>query len=141
MKILCRTLFDITKTNVSNRRKLMDVPSPEFTKQRNQQSNFETILQIISLRSQPENITSPEIEKTNLENWGTGYKNQDSYSWVFTFEIVHNAVFNNGSNELGNLYSDCEGVPMILGLDEFKELQNTINTTGPFTNIKFEIQK
>lgn len=118
----------------------MDAPSPEIIKQRNQQSNFETLLQIISLRSQPENITIPEIEKTNLKSWGDGYKKQDVPSWIFTFEIIHNAVFNNGSNELGNLYSDCEGVPMILGLDEFKELENTLTTSGSFTNIKFEIE-
>lgn len=60
IEIKCSTIFDITKTNISNRRQhLSEISDVNLTKMRSQQSNFETILQIVSLRSQPENISNP----------------------------------------------------------------------------------
>jgi len=58
LKIRCYTLFDISKTGVTNRRNSNN-PDPKWQKQRNTQCNFDTILQVASLRSQPENITDP----------------------------------------------------------------------------------
>ena len=56
--ISCYTLFDITQTNVLNRhRPDMD---KEWLHKRNTQSNFDTIQQAISLRSQPEIVRTPE---------------------------------------------------------------------------------
>lgn len=126
MIVLCRTLFDITKTNVSNRRKTMDIVSSEIIKQRNQQSNYETVIQVISLRALPENISEPKVTKMVDKNVNC---------WEFQFEVLQNSVFNDGDNELGNLYTDCNGVPMIVGLDESKNLTPILNKD----NIYFEI--
>lgn len=112
----------------------MDVIGPEIIKQRNQQSNYETIIQIISLRALPENISEPKIIKTKLNEWGKS-DNGSTNCWEFQFEILQNAVFNDGNNELGNLYKDCVGVPMIVGLSEYDGLEPTLGND----NIYFEI--
>ena len=136
MILLCRTLFDITKTNVSNRRKTMDMITSEIIKQRNQQSNYETIIQIISLRSLPENISEPKIIQTNLRTFGIS-TNCDVKCWEFEFEVLQNSVFSDGSNELAKLYHDCLDVPMIIGLEEMKDLTPALS----YNNIYFEIIK
>ena len=64
-KIRCYTLFNITKTGITNRRnssKLGPDKDKEWEKLRNTQCNFDTLIQVISLRSQPENITDPVQE-------------------------------------------------------------------------------
>lgn len=107
----------------------MDIVSPEIIKQRNQQSNYETVIQVISLRALPENISEPKIT--------TKFKISDNNvkCWEFQFEVLQNSVFHDGTNELGNLYTDCNGVPMIIGLDESENLTPILNRD----NIYFEI--
>lgn len=145
MKIRCTTLFDITKTNVSNRRKNLEISNNTLqNKERNQQSNFETILQVISLRSQPENITDPEKIQLNLEKdarWGKKYKSKNKiFGWTFTFTINHSNVFNLNDDKLGNLLLDCNDVPMITKLEEFENIHNTLSTHIDNCNIYFEIE-
>ena len=135
MKIKCVTLFDITKTGASRRQ--------IATKDANQQINFETILQIISMRCQPENITSPKrivIDKKDAR-WGEKYlvETQNILAWEFFFDVYHREVFNDGENKLGNLYSDSNEVPMIVNLDETSRLSSKINTSGELKNIHYEI--
>lgn len=137
MKIKCSTLFDITKTNISSRRQLLESNNKELEKQRNQQSNFETILQIISMRSQPEDITDPVMEIVSGSKFLLK-KNKVS-SWSFTFTVNHNSVFNDGYTELGNLFADCNGVPMIIGLNEQNLSSNTLISTEMEKNIFFEV--
>lgn len=143
MKLRCTTLFDITKTNVSNRRQHLELDQ-NISKQRNQQSNLETILQIISLRSQPENITDPEIMHIKLDKdprWGENYKSKSKIPcWSFTFTVNHSKVFASLDNDLEYLLQDCNGVPMITQLDEFKDLQNKLSIESEDRNIFFEIE-
>lgn len=142
MKIRCLTLFDITKTNVSNRRHLLsETVDPNLIKQRNQQSNFETLLQIIGLRSQPEDITDPVITKTKLDKkiWGSKYKS-NSAVWSFSFTIQHPVVYSNEHDSLGNLYMDCDGVPMIINLEETAELNSKLSSSIYEKNIHFQIE-
>lgn len=140
MKIRCITLFDITKTNISNRRKLLDHNSdPNLDKERNQQSNFETILQVISMRSQPEDITDPVKKTAEKPVWGSKIKIKQSMFWQFEFSVSQSAVFTDNGNVLGKLISDCEGVPMISNLDEMKNLGRTLSTTTEYRNIHFEV--
>jgi hypothetical protein len=116
---------------------------------RNQQTNFETILQIVNLRSQPENITDSvcEIVKTaDLQNskFGGEYlkktaKQKTVNIWSFAFSVEHPSVFDNGLDQLGNLLSDCEQVPMIVNLNESVELPAQLNITDQLRNIYFEI--
>ena len=58
--ITCHTLFDITATGVVNRhRPVEDEEMHAWLYKRNTQCNFDTVLQAISLRSQPEIISAP----------------------------------------------------------------------------------
>jgi len=144
MRIKCQTLFDITRTNVSNRRQLLGEPDQQnLVKQRNQQSNFETILQIIGLRCQPENITDPIKRAIKMDSniWGTNYKSKVSINcWIFTFEVQQPIIYQNELGPLGNLYVDCEGVPMIMNLDEWNQIESVISSSKQTKNIHFEIE-
>lgn len=143
MKIRCTTLFDITKTNISNRRRELDVDH-HMSKERSQQSNFETLLQVISLRSQPEDISDPEKISINLgtdDRWGKMYKAKNKISaWTFSFTVNATMVFATNEHKLGHLLSDCNGVPMIMKLDEWERVHNLLTTEGNYRNVYFEIE-
>jgi hypothetical protein len=140
-RLACYTLFDITQTGVLNRaRPAVDVTNVnDWVQQRNTQCNFDTIIQIISLRGQPEVVTSPKKIKVDSEHkFGNLYKDLDNYNcWTFDFEIHHSSVFENGIEELGALYKDCQGVPMILCNTEYPKLANFLDTTNSMKNIYF----
>jgi hypothetical protein len=60
-RIACYTLFDITKTGILNRARPADDVTDFnlWSDQRASQCNLDTLLQVISLRSQPDNSTIP----------------------------------------------------------------------------------
>jgi hypothetical protein len=147
-KLKCYTLFDITKTGNIHRKPPIN-GTPEQTKRwektRNTQANFDTIIQVVSLRSQPEDITDP-IEEIiifdgELDMFGFLFDNDDmAHScWSFEFTIPHNKVFDDGVNELGYLYNDCNGVPMIKVGTEWEKLPNFLDSTPELKNIHFEV--
>jgi hypothetical protein len=87
---------------------------------RNQQRNWETLNQLISLRTQVfdvEPVTGPEGQ------------------WCFEFSVEHGEVYN---TDLSGLVTECAGVPMLTGLTETLTTQYTLVTTGPDQNIWFE---
>jgi len=143
MRIRCSTLFDITKTGIGRRQAATIEDTIKYNKARSQQINFETILQIISMRCQPEQITDPQ--KTEIipteQYWGLLYCDIKSKipQWEFTFVVEQKEVFFNGIHELGNLYSDADGVPMIIKLEECNKLQAQINISKELKNINFEV--
>ena len=143
MKIKCHTLFDVTKTNVNSRRQGYDGENTVLEHQRGQQSNFETVLQIVSMRGQPEDISDPEKSMESLaksKKWGTTYTNKTKVPvWEFTFVVDQPAVFNDGISEIGNLVKDSHGIPIVIGLDEWSKISNTIDTTVELRNIYFEV--
>ena len=152
MRIKCYTLYDITQTNVNFRKKNTEIVPEDEMKKRSQQSNFETILQIINMRSQPEEISESELTVINiddLKNFNFGYLYEKSYNktiskinvWSFTFSVDHADVFNNGINDLGSLSDDCNQVPMILKLEETFKLSNQMNISDEQRNIYFEVLK
>lgn len=114
MRIHCWTLFDITVTGVRNNSyrnripfvdqagyKINDVD--DWNKSRNQQRNWETLNQLISLRTLPIDIEQPHREGNR---------------WIFSFEIENPETLTDGLDPLGALKIDCKNVPMITGLDE-----------------------
>jgi hypothetical protein len=147
MKIRCYTLFDITETGVNSRRRHLETQfdGNMFDKQRNQQRNLETILQIISMRSQPEAHSIPTIMKAQFSdssNWGYVYAKQKiktATCWSFDFDINNVSVFDNGIESFGSLSQDCQGVPMITGLDELVKLPMNLDTSQELRNIYFEV--
>lgn len=144
--ITCYTLFDITSTGVLNRAKpTVDADEMEWIKKRNTQCNYDTILQLISLRSQPEILTVPELIKINFNDFDKfGFlfeqeENEEYNCWHFKFEINHASVFNDGISELGGLYTDCDQVPMLKVNTEWNKLPMMLDTSDELRNIYFEI--
>lgn len=141
--LTCYTLFDITQTGVLNRQRPVDQDNTDWIYKRNTQSNFDTILQAISLRSQPDVIRNPkkiEIIFEKFTNFGFLYEDESKVNcWSFDFTVHHSSVFNDGINELGALYSDCHNVPMIKCGTEWEKLSSMLDTSDELRNIYFEV--
>jgi len=143
-KVSCYTLFDITQTGVVNRSKPSTIEDQElWLFKRNTQCNFDTILQVVSLRSQPEDISVPKSQKINLsefENFGFLLEDDEEMNcWSFSFTIQHPSVFYDGISELGSLYSDCEGVPMIKTNTAWDKLPSFLDSSDELRNIYFKV--
>lgn len=142
-RIKCYTLFDITSTGVRQRNKVPDgVDIEKFMYQRNTQNNLDTILQVISLRSQPEIISNPNLIKIDLaifEGFGFMYDDENVPVWCFEFDVHHASVFNDGFDNLGYLHNDCDGIPMIKCGTEYQKLSNFLDTNIETKNIYFEL--
>ena len=146
--ITCYTLFDITPTGVMNRsRPVTDEDLIPWLYKRNTQCNFDTVLQAISLRSQPEIIRMPEktqIRFDEFTDFGFLFEQQEDelYNcWSFDFQIQHASVFNDGANDLGALYSDCDTVPMIKTDTVWDKLPAFLDTSVELKNIYFKVAK
>ena len=114
MKIQCQTLFDITATGTTGHIKPSRMPyvdnagtkitdTESWNRSRNQQRNWETITQLISLRTQVTGLTEPEKIKD---------------CWQFEFEVENENLFVTDTDSLAVLKADCNGVPMLTGLNE-----------------------
>lgn len=140
-RISCYTLFDITKTGIANRAKPGDdvLDKAAWIQKRNTQCNFDTILQIISLRAQPDVINDPKKISIILDQkFGKVYHDTIKHSvWSFDFTVQHSSVFADGINELGYLYQDCIGVPMILSDNMDVKTVNTLQIDDDIRNIFF----
>ena len=144
--IKCYTLFDINDTGVFNRKPPNDLDTvqvAEWQKNRNRQVNLDTILQVISLRSQPENISKIQSSAVNFKSFGNfGFlfdDEDDQLCFNFEFSVSHKSVFDDGINNLGSLYQDCEGVPMLKIGTEWDKLPNFLDTSPELRNIYFEV--
>ncbi len=135
MRYACQTLFDVTATGVTGHFKLTRVPytdqaGQEITDQqswnrsRNQQRNWETLTQILGLRTQLFDLTTPVRDRA-----GT--------SWMFEFETETAGAFGPDTDPCEVLRVDAEGVPMILDLDNRSDLVPMLRTHGPEQNIWF----
>lgn len=142
--VRCSTLFDITQTGIISRRNANN-EDPTWILKRNQQCNFDTIVQAISLRSQPENITAPKKQQLSFKekhNFGLLFdKNIKINYWAFDFDINYANVYNNGIHELGYLFLDCDKIPMIKCNTEWNKLPNYLDTDTNTRNIYFEVIK
>lgn len=141
--ITCYTLFDITQTNVLNRHR-PDMDN-EFRYKRNTQSNFDTVQQAISLRSQPEIVRIPEktlIQFDKFTEFGFLFEQEENETypcWSFDFNVQHPSVFYDGVNELGSLYRDCDQVPMIKCHTEWDKLPTFLDGSDELRNIYFKV--
>ena len=135
--IKCRTQFDITATGVRSYFKESRIPFQDqagnnikdmqsWIRSRNQQRNWETINQIISLRTLPENITNPT---------------QDKMCWQFEFSVPDLSSLGDSQDSVKLLKNDAAGVPMILGLDEQEVIVPYIISQDNQSNIWFELAK
>jgi len=144
IRMVCYTLFNITQTGVINRSKPDQDNIQDWIRKRNTQCNFDTILQVISLRSQPDVVKAPmrlELTDDILQKFGFLYQLEEDNNnyWKFEFDIQHPSVFENGIIPLGALYKDCDGVPMIHCVDQLQTLNIMLDTSEEFRNIYFEV--
>ena len=132
---MCRTLFDCTWTGVTGHFRENQLPfttrsglvlqtQADWNRARNQHRNWESLLQIISLRTQPMNVSRPT---------------KRSDGWHFEFDVESEGVLSSGfgSDDLAGLRADCEGVPMVTGLDEATVITATLHAAGDNQNIWF----
>ena len=105
------TLVDITATGVTR---------GSSNHQRNQHSNWETVLQTIGLGAQPIDISPPAtLEDINTDYLEFGEFYQGSHRvWAWHFGVEHENVFLQDGNPVGRLNQYFEQVPIISGLDE-----------------------
>ena len=136
LRVVCRTRFDITATGIRGhfhpgRTPFADAQgqiirdNQSWTQSRNRQRNWETVNQIISLRCLPENITEPHRSK-----------DQHLTSWSFEFEVPDPASIALDDDPVWWLRQDCQGVPMITGLDEDHGIGTSLDA-GINGNIEF----
>lgn len=98
------TSIDITPSGV--RHKSND---PDWLLKRNQQRNYDTLLQVIGLRCQPLN---PEVQILSKVSYGDA---ELAKAWVLTFQTDRNEVLGKD----GELFlQDVHGVPIVPGLTE-----------------------
>jgi hypothetical protein len=96
----------------------------EWNRSRNQQRNWETITQILGLRTQLFDITTPVTDQTGTR-------------WMFEFETETSGVYGSELDPVCVLRADADGVPMLLELDNAPELDNVLITAGARQNIWF----
>jgi len=90
---------------------------------RNQQRNWDTVNQLLSLRSLPHSISASQLQDTG-----------DVKIWEFEFLVDHEDALAEGDNVFGALEQDCQGVPMITGLGETSGQTQVLD---PGSNIGF----
>lgn len=145
MRIRCYSLFDITKTNVTNKKKLLDASVEEaldWQNKRSTQCNLDTLIQVISLRAQPENVTEPFLnsDAENIDKFGFLYDfTETQHYWHFDFIVNYASVFSDGKDDLGALYNDCEDVPMIKTHKSPHNIPPSLDISPELRNIYFEI--
>ena len=135
MKFACQTLFDITATGVTGHCKQSRMPFHDhagqlihdvesWNRSRNQQRNWETITQILSLRTQLFALTDPIPDQTGTR-------------WMFEFETESAGIYGPESDPVSVLRSDAEGVPMLRELDNDPDIDTVLITEGDRQNIWF----
>jgi hypothetical protein len=138
--IQCATLFDITETGVRNHTANARLPFQDqagqdidtesaWVRSRNQQRNWETLNQIMALRTLPENISSPVRQES-----------EQGHTWQFEFDVPDLSAVSEGDAALSLLLQDCEAVPMITGLSESADLEPVLRTRGAAANIWFVLK-
>ena len=137
MKYACQTLFDITATGITGHCKSGKMPfrdrtgriisdAESWNRSRNQQRNWETITQILGLRTQLFNLTDPIRDQTGTR-------------WMFEFETETDGVYGPESDPVAVLRADAAGVPMLTQLENATDLARVLITQGHGQNIWFAL--
>jgi len=135
MKFVCQTLFDITATGVTGHFKSSHIPFQDragqtitdiesWNRSRNQQRNWETITQILSLRTQLFDLSEPIQDQTGAR-------------WMFEFETETDGIYGPTEDPTSVLRSDAAGVPMLRELNNDPDIETVLVTEGSRQNIWF----
>lgn len=133
MKIQVRTLFDCSTTGTTGNFRPAQLPYRDranqpitsyesWTQSRNRQRNWETLLQVLGLRCQLNNI-----EPCTFSDG----------AWHFSFEVDNVSVYGD-QGQLELLLRDCAGVPMVDQLDQATPVAAALVVSGPDQNIWFK---
>lgn len=126
------TLIDITKTDVLDTR-------PDHSLQRNQQRNWETVYQILSLRAQLMDFKYLGYIEEDLSDYSFGVNYHGLHRiWQFEFAVERNDIYNVDADRYGALKDDFKITPIILGLTETAAPEVPLfYVSGPDKNIYF----
>ena len=135
MKYVCQTRFDITATGVTGHYKSARIPFQDragqtikneesWNRSRNQQRNWETLTQILSLRTQLFLLTDPVADLTGTR-------------WMFEFETESDGIYGPESDPVSILRADANGVPMLRELNNDPDIETVLITEGAQQNIWF----
>lgn len=106
------TLIDITETKVLTQ-------SVEQQKQRNQQRNWETINQLLSLRAQLLEFNYLSMVSADVADYAFGINYTGTHNiWSFDFAVEREDIYAVNHDKYGALKDDFKIAPIILGLDE-----------------------
>lgn len=125
MKFKLTTLVDITETNIRKGPDKIAI---------GQQSNYDALIQVIGLRSNPEPVKI--VRQTGAITdigFGTSFKGKQNY-WEFVFEVP------DASTTIDNLKNDFHLVPFVTGLTETAKINISVFNTqdDSLTNVVFE---
>ena len=135
MKFACQTQFDITATGITGHFKSAHMPfrdragqviqdTTSWNRSRNQQRNWETLTQILGLRTQLFALTTPIQDQTGTR-------------WMFEFETETDGVYGPEDDPTRVLREDATGVPMLRELNNTPDIESVLVTEGPKQNIWF----
>jgi len=105
------TLVDITATGVTR---------GVDEQKRNQQRNWETVLQAIGLGAQPVDVQLPVesiFTDISITEFGDIYSGEQKV-WIWSFTVEHADVFRIKDDPVGRLEEYFSQVPIICGLEE-----------------------
>lgn len=127
------TLVDVTATGVTRLTSDNEI-------QRNQQRNWETLLQVISMKAQPVHVEGPvctELDVGYLE-FGEMFEGRHKV-WVTCIGVEHVDLFLKDEDPVAGLKEDFEQVPVVSGLSETARFMLPIfYTHGAIKNIYFK---
>lgn len=105
------TLVDITATGA--------VRGTDDELPRNQQRNWETVVQCMGLRAQPQHIQAPQVQSVDLDllEFGDFYSGEQQV-WIWTWAVEQTGVYDINEQPLTGLQRDFEQVPIVVGLEE-----------------------
>lgn len=106
------SLVDITPTGVIRGNETNEL-------ERNQQRNWETVIQCMGLRTQPQNIQLPVSSMESMRDFDFG----DIYTgeqrvWTWYWTVDNSGVYDFTNKPLGGLQQDFEQVPIVNFLTE-----------------------
>jgi len=115
-----KTLVDITNTNVAR-------PNQGSALAHDQYRNFVTLKQCAELRSNISYDFSPELQIIDIKDLGFGSKFKGKHAvWTFRFNPERSGVYVNEQHEIGCLYEDMQGVPVVEKLTETINIEKAI---------------
>jgi hypothetical protein len=141
VQIEINTLIDITHTRVIR-------PNQGTQLELDQHRNFITLLQCAEMRSVVFYEHAPTVEEVDIKDMGFGTMYSGRHRvWTFRFNPDRESVYlDDNNNEIGLLFDDLDGVPLIKNLTESINIgkaifscndsiaKNTIITAHPGTN-------